>query len=239
MAGYRRLISYIYAYEGEEKGKNIGFAKLEARNGQCRLSINVKKIYAGGNDMGVYLLSSGQEIFLGNIFIRNGSGDFRTCVNVENVMGTGCSMDSCIGLVIHEKGEDWRIYKTVWEDAVAQAAELEFAEVTSEKRGDLDELLKKHIEELNQEIDQAAEEAARELEKQTLEQEAEVQETEAQEALISWNLRISSLEAGAPPRISLASAGFFKVPLPVIIQSRVGNISFSLVQSSAVTISPL
>ena len=64
--------------------------------------------------MGVYLLSSGQEIFLGNIFIRNGSGDFRTCVNVENVMGTGCSMDSCIGLVIHEKGEDWRIYKTVW-----------------------------------------------------------------------------------------------------------------------------
>ena len=163
MAGYRRLISYIYAYEGEEKGKNIGFAKLEARNGQCRLSINVKKIYAGGNDMGVYLLSSGQEIFLGNIFIRNGSGDFRTCVNVENVMGTGCSMDSCIGLVIHEKGEDWRIYKTVWEDAVAQTAELEFAEVTSEKRGDLDELLKKHIEELNQEIDQAAEEAAREL----------------------------------------------------------------------------
>ena len=78
-------------------------------------------------------------------------------------MGTGCSMDSCIGLVIHEKGEDWRIYKTVWEDAVAQAAELEFAEVTSEKRGDLDELLKKHIEELNQEIDQAAEEAARSL----------------------------------------------------------------------------
>lgn len=42
--------------------------------------------------------------------------------------------------------------------------------------------MKKHIEELNQEIDQAAEEAARELEKQTLEQEAEVQETEAQEA---------------------------------------------------------
>ena len=25
MAGYRRLISYIYAYEGEEKGKNIWF----------------------------------------------------------------------------------------------------------------------------------------------------------------------------------------------------------------------
>ena len=31
MTGYRRLISYIYAYEGEEKGKNIGFVKLESR----------------------------------------------------------------------------------------------------------------------------------------------------------------------------------------------------------------
>ena len=54
MAGYRRLISYIYAYEGEEKGKNIGFVKLESRNGQCRLSVNVKKVYVGGNDIGVY-----------------------------------------------------------------------------------------------------------------------------------------------------------------------------------------
>ena len=41
MTNYRRLISYIYAYEGEVKGKNIGFAKLESRNGQCKLSVNV------------------------------------------------------------------------------------------------------------------------------------------------------------------------------------------------------
>ncbi len=160
MAGYRRLISYIYAYEGEEKGKNIGFAKLESRNGQCRLSVNVKRVYSGGNDIGVYLLSSGQEIFLGNIFIRNGCGEFRTIINVENVMGTGNSMDSCIGLIIHEKGEEWRVYKTVWEDAVAQAAELDLAEAAEKKQEDIekkDERLKKQIEELNREIDKAAE----------------------------------------------------------------------------------
>lgn len=160
MAGYRRLISYIYAYEGEEKGKNIGFAKLESRNGQCRLSVNVKRVYSGGNDIGVYLLSSGQEIFLGNIFIRNGCGEFRTIINVENVMGTGNSMDSCIGLIIHEKGEEWRVYKTVWEDAVAQAAELDLAEAAEKNQEDIekkDERLKKQIEELNREIDKAAE----------------------------------------------------------------------------------
>ena len=37
MSNYRRLISYIYAYEGEVKGKNIGFVKLESRGGQCKL----------------------------------------------------------------------------------------------------------------------------------------------------------------------------------------------------------
>lgn len=44
MADYRRLISYIYEYEGKQKGKNVGFAKLEARNGQCRINVNVKRI---------------------------------------------------------------------------------------------------------------------------------------------------------------------------------------------------
>ena len=180
MTGYRRLISYIYAYEGEEKGKNIGFVKLESRNGQCRLSVNVKKIYAGGNDIGVYLIASGQEIPLGNIFIRNGCGEFRTIINVENVMGTGDSLDSCIGLVIHEKGEEWRVYKTVWEDAVAQAAELELAEAAEKKPDDTlerDKRLKKQIEELNREIDEAAKVGDNIAEKENVEKESAAEDT--------------------------------------------------------------
>ena len=179
MTGYRRLISYIYDYEGEEKGKNIGFVKLESRNGQCRLSVNVKKIYAGGNDIGVYLIASGQEIPLGNIFIRNGCGEFRTIINVENVMGTGDSLDSCIGLVIHEKGEEWRVYKTVWEDAVAQAAELELAEAAEKKPDDTqerDKRLKKQIEELNREIDEAAKVGDNIAEKENVEKESAAEE---------------------------------------------------------------
>ena len=40
MTNYRRLISYIYAYEGEVKGKNIGFAKLESfSNGILDLTV--------------------------------------------------------------------------------------------------------------------------------------------------------------------------------------------------------
>ena len=63
MSDYRRLISYIYEYEGKEKGKNVGFVKLESRNGQCRMNLSVKKVYVGGNAIGVYLLNkNGGEI---------------------------------------------------------------------------------------------------------------------------------------------------------------------------------
>ena len=133
MAEFRRLISYIYEYEGHVKGKNVGFVKLEARNGMCKLNVNVKKLYMGSGDMGVYLMTGRQEIFLGNIFLRNGSGEFRTMVQVADVQESGETMDECYGLTIHGKGENWRIYTTIWEDAVAQAAQVTLESVTSEQ----------------------------------------------------------------------------------------------------------
>ena len=152
MASYRRLISYIYAYEGKIKGKNIGFAKLESRNGQCKLSVNVKKVYMGGGDLGVYLLSQEKEIRLGTIFIRGGAGEFRTSISVDNTADSGISLERCYGLSIHEKDDTWRSYTTIWEDEVAQAAEVELAEVTSEKLGNPEQQLNKKIEELEKEI---------------------------------------------------------------------------------------
>lgn len=117
MADYRRLISYIYEYEGKEKGKNVGFAKLETRNGQCRLNVSVKKIYMGGNAIGVYLLGQeGRETFLGNLFVRGGNGEFRTSVDAGNVDGKGAGLETYYGLTVHDVKNPWRSYKTIWED---------------------------------------------------------------------------------------------------------------------------
>lgn len=120
MTDYRRLISYIYEYEGKQKGKNVGFVKLEARNGQCRIQVNVKRIYMGGNAIGTYLLGTGgRETFLGNVFVRNGNGEFRTSVDAKNVEGTGAGLDTYFGLSVHDVKNSWRCYKTIWEDALA------------------------------------------------------------------------------------------------------------------------
>lgn len=120
MSDYRRLISYIYEYEGKKKGKNVGFVKLEARNGQCRMNVSVKRMYVGGNAIGVYLLGKNEiKTFLGNIFVRGGNGEFRATVDAENVEGTGNSLDTYFGLTVHDVKNSWRSYTTIWEDAAA------------------------------------------------------------------------------------------------------------------------
>lgn len=132
MPNYRRLISYIYAYEGGIKGKNTGYAKLEVRGDQCRVQVNVKKVFVGSNDIGVYLLAPGKEILVGKIFIRGGSGEFRANVSAANVESSGYGFDQCYGLTIHDLGSTWQSYTTIWEDAVAQAAQVQLEHVTAE-----------------------------------------------------------------------------------------------------------
>lgn len=127
MANYRRLISYIYAYEGGTKGKNVGFAKIENRKDQCRIQVSVRNVYVGSQDIGVYLMSTGGERLLGKIFIRGGVGEFRCMVQMEH------GMNDCYGLTIHSIGDSWQSYTTIWEDAVAHAAEVDLSEAVSEK----------------------------------------------------------------------------------------------------------
>lgn len=131
MSNYRRLISYIYAYEGDIKGKNVGFAKVEVRNGQCKIQVSVKKIFESGNEVGVYLLADGQEIFIGKIYIRNGNGEFRTNVMAENIEKSEISINQIYGLTVHDMKNPWVSYTTIWEDAVTHTAQLDLRDVTS------------------------------------------------------------------------------------------------------------
>ena len=157
MPNYRRLISYIYAYEGAVKGKNIGFAKIETRGVQCKITVSVKRIYVGGNDIGVYLLAADEEIFLGNIFIRGGSGEFRTVVSASDIEHSGINVDQCFGLTIHDVKNTWRSYTTIWEDAVAHAAEVDLgstATAVSEKKQSVisEEQIKRAVREIEEEF---------------------------------------------------------------------------------------
>ena len=179
MSDYRRLISYIYAYEGGEKGKNIGFAKIDMRGPQCRIQVHVKKVYVGSSDVGVYLLHAGGELLLGRIFIRSGAGEYRTQVQSENVDGSGLRMEDCYGLTIHEVENAWQSYTTIWEDAVAQTAEIQLADVTAENlRKQKEEQEQKEKEQKEREVQKRASMAQNKIQvpaKQAVQRDSEVQ----------------------------------------------------------------
>lgn len=158
MSDYRRLISYIYEYEGKKKGKNVGFVKLEAKNGQCRINLSVKRMYVGGNAIGVYLLGKNEiKTFLGNIFVRGGNGEFRATVDAKNVEGTGNSLDTYFGLTVHDVKNSWRSYTTIWEDAVAvpeiMGSPLAQDVLPESKKKDPEELALRVAQEIEEELE--------------------------------------------------------------------------------------
>ncbi|MDF2888712.1 MAG: hypothetical protein K0R23_3097, partial [Lacrimispora sp.] len=122
---------------------------------QCKITVSVKRIYVGGNDIGVYLLAGEQEIYLGNIFIRGGSGEFRATVSENDIERSGINMDQCFGLTIHDVKNTWRSYTTIWEDAVAHAAAVDLEHTDSaanENSAISEEQIKKAVQEIEKEF---------------------------------------------------------------------------------------
>lgn len=85
MAGMKRFVTYIYAYEEEKKGSNVGFARIEIRGQDARVEIHLRGVYAESAACRVYLFqreaSGGKEatgvtgVLVGEMKLANGSGD--------------------------------------------------------------------------------------------------------------------------------------------------------------------
>ena len=55
MPGYQRFVTYMFRYENGKKMENCGFAKVEVRQQECRIQIQLKGITADKTE--VYLLN--------------------------------------------------------------------------------------------------------------------------------------------------------------------------------------
>ena len=85
MADYKRLVSYIYAYPGGVRDKNVGFAKAEVRNGQFKLTVSVKGVYTDTPELfGVYVMVDGKKhqpggftlLKTGTVMVNQGIGQY-------------------------------------------------------------------------------------------------------------------------------------------------------------------
>ena len=138
MAEYRRFISYIYAYEGDIKKKNVGFAKIEARNGQCRISISIKGAYeCSGQELILYGYGYREAecllVPLGRIPVKNGTGEAVFGKQEEDLGGSGYGLSFVKGLYLRSRGSVGKAYLTTWDDTVIQITALRNARIAGEE----------------------------------------------------------------------------------------------------------
>lgn len=118
MAGMKRFVTYIYAYEEKKKANNTGFAKIEIRGEECRMEIHLRGVCSGQTSCRVYLFQKkdGQieGIRIGEMGIRNGSGDFRTVLKTARILDTPYGFFTMEGIFLLT--EDKRIFMSRWKE---------------------------------------------------------------------------------------------------------------------------
>lgn len=138
MSDYRRFISYIYAYERDIKSKNVGFAKVEVRNGECRIAISIKGAFAASDkDLEAYLFYREEEklpgVHIGTFGINNGAGELHCVLDAGNICGSGVALESMCGIILRHKLEDTRMYASGWDDIPILPWRMEEKTASSEK----------------------------------------------------------------------------------------------------------
>lgn len=118
MSGYKRFVSYIFSYENGVKKENVGYARIENYNEQCRINIYMKDAVKRDQKASVYLFYRDegkiQGIFMKEITITNGFGDCKIITESENIGGTNCSFENIGGIIVYVTAN--RFWGTEWDD---------------------------------------------------------------------------------------------------------------------------
>lgn len=104
MADYKRQVSYIYLYEEGKKKNNIGYARVEAKNGQCKYTIHITALGLNEKPLKVYAFrrrNAGIEgILLGTVLVKNNTGDFKIITDAAHIMDSPYGINDMGGIVL-------------------------------------------------------------------------------------------------------------------------------------------
>ena len=118
MPDYRRLVSYIYNYEDGIKRNNIGYARVEARNGQCKCTIHVTVPSLNDKQLRAYMFKRTDNklsgVLLGNVTVRNGIGEMRLVTEPMRLMNTNYSITDMGGIILMYS--DKKYLATCWDE---------------------------------------------------------------------------------------------------------------------------
>ena len=137
MADYKRLVSYIYAYPGGVRDKNVGFAKAEVRNGQFKLTVSVKGVYTDTPELfGVYVMVDGKKhqpggftlLKTGTVMVNQGIGQYQDLFNPMNINQSGYTFEDISGIALARENEDFYRMFSLWEDCILNTENITFAQ---------------------------------------------------------------------------------------------------------------
>ena len=120
------------------KTKNVGFAKIEARNGQCRMSISVKGAYeCVGRELTLYGYGKKNGEFIlvpiGQIPVKNGVGEAVFGKKEDDLSGSGLGLTFLQGLFLRSGRHARKAYLTAWDDMLITISRLQQAPVAGEE----------------------------------------------------------------------------------------------------------
>lgn len=118
MAGMKRFVTYIYSYEEKQKGRNIGFAKIEIRGEECRIEVHLRGLYAGTAKCETFLFRETdgemEGIRIGEMRLLNGNSDFFAVIRAGGIAGSTLGIYDMEGLLL--LGEDEQLYMSRWKE---------------------------------------------------------------------------------------------------------------------------
>ena len=115
MGRYERMICYLYAYQDGHKGANVGYVKLEKRGEQCRVLIQMRRADLATLPQAALFQQEKTGVLLIPIGVmrdNNGSMKGQYEGNVDNLAGTGLSLDDVHGVLVYV--EEGHYFASTW-----------------------------------------------------------------------------------------------------------------------------
>lgn len=118
MPDMKRFVTYLYYYEHSTKLHIAGFAKLEVRDGQCRLEIHLKAAGIAGRNIPIYLFAREgdiiQAIAIGHMTMGALAGDYKALLKDCAIGHSPYDVSDMKGILLIL--DDRRMFASQWDD---------------------------------------------------------------------------------------------------------------------------
>lgn len=119
---FQKKIIYLDYVERENKIKNGGVIKWEARGDESRVQIHIRGLYPTDSCRGeLMLLSEGEGYPADTIYLQYGTAEYVGIWHNEDLAGTGIPYEGCDGIII--KLSETRFLRGIWRNREKHKAE--------------------------------------------------------------------------------------------------------------------